>query len=137
MEEELSSIWDVFPLVFNWPWFSSTISNSPELFLGFIIIGPLLGASTLLFNDYWDREPDKSIRKKEYPLTKGLLNPGTVLWISIAFMVLAILLSYKVSILFTVLVSICVILSIVYSAPPVRLKNRAGLDLLTCTENAG
>ncbi len=137
MEEAPSSIWDVFSLVFNWSWLSRTMSDSPELFLGFLIIGPLLGASTILFNDYFDREPDRSIRKNKYPLAKGLLKPGTVLWTSILFMVLAILLSLKVSSLFAGLVSICVFLSIIYSAPPVRLKNRAGLDLLTCIFGAG
>ena len=137
MKDPISSIWDLFPLLVNQSWLASSISESPEFFLGIIVIGPLLGASTLLFNDYWDQEPDKSIRKKDYPLPKGLLKPGTVLWVSISFMVLAILISIRISLLFTGLVLTCVILSIIYSAPPIRLKNRAGLDLLTCMIGAG
>jgi chlorophyll synthase len=49
-------------------------------------------------------------------------------------MVLAVLFSLLISISFTILIIISIGLAIIYSAPPIRVKNRAGLDvLLNCT----
>ena len=50
-------------------------------FGGLIAIGPLLGGATILFNDYFDRSKDIiSRRKKDLPLTKGLLKPKPIYW---------------------------------------------------------
>ncbi|MDY6930409.1 MAG: UbiA prenyltransferase family protein [Halobacteriota archaeon] len=118
-------------------WVAEWISASSTFFLGVIVVGPLLGGSTLLFNDYWDREYDKSIRKEEFPLVAGLLSPGVVMFSSIILMVMAIFVSLQISGLFTFFIAICLLLSILYSAPPFRLKERPGLDLLTCMIGAG
>ncbi len=105
---------------------------------GFLALGPFLGGSTLLYNDYWDSEVDKTSRRKGlFPLPQGLLAPKTVLWTSLFLMSLALLFSFFVSFLFCVLVIFCVVLSLAYSTPPVRLKNRAGLDVITNAFGSG
>ncbi|UCE73735.1 MAG: UbiA family prenyltransferase [Methanomassiliicoccales archaeon] len=97
-----------------------------------MVMGPFLGGSTLLYNDYWDSEIDKISRRKGlFPLPQGLLEGKTVLKTSILFMGLALVLAIFVSLLFWLLVTSCIILSLSYSTPPIRLKNRAGLDVLT------
>jgi len=100
--------------------------------IGLIAIGPLLGGATILYNDYFDRSKDTlSRRKKNLPLIKGLLNPNSIHRLSIALFIFGVLFALFVSLLFTLFVIICIILSILYSAPPFRLKERPGLDLLT------
>jgi chlorophyll synthase len=101
-------------------------------FIGLISIGPLLGGATILFNDYFDQSKDIiSRRKKNLPLTKGLLNPISIYRLSIALFIFAVIFAFFVSLWFALFVIICIILSIVYSAPPLRLKERPGLDLFT------
>lgn len=106
--------------------------------IGFIVMGPFLGGSTLLYNDYWDWEIDKdSLRKGLFPLPQGFLKPKTALKVSIMLMSFALIFSVFVSLLFTLIVGVCLALSIAYSTPPVRLKTRAGLDILTNAVGAG
>jgi chlorophyll synthase len=101
-------------------------------FIGLISIGPLLGGATILFNDFFDKSKDTiSRRKKNLPLSKGLLNPISIHRLSITLFIFAILFAISVSLWFALFVIICVILSIIYSAPPLRLKERPGLDLFT------
>lgn len=99
---------------------------------GMIAIGPLLGGATILYNDFFDRKIDiQSIRKKHLPLLKGFIEPLSIYHLSIVFFCLAVILSLLISLIFTILLIICVFLSILYSSPPLRLKERPGLDLLT------
>jgi chlorophyll synthase len=106
--------------------------------LGLIVMAPLLGGSTLVYNDYWDHEVDKtSLRKSSFPLTKGLLSKNAILFSSIFLMLMALVISIFISILFFLLVGICIILSVIYSTPPIRLKNKAGLDVLTNALGSG
>lgn len=106
--------------------------------VGIIIIGPFLGGGTLLYNDYWDYKMDRlSLRKSDFPLPKGLIQRRTIFNISISFMLIAIILAIYISFLFAILISFIIFLSIIYSAPPIRIKNRAGLDVLLNSTGAG
>jgi chlorophyll synthase len=100
--------------------------------MGLIAIGPLLGGATILFNDFFDRKKDTISRRKEHlPLTKGLLNPNSIYRLSIALFIFAIIFAILVSLWFALFLIICIFLSILYSAPPLRLKERPGLDIFT------
>ena len=117
------------------PGWNKSFSN---FILGLVIIGPFLGGATLLFNDYWDYEVDKSSRRKsDYPLPKDLISRSIVLKLSISFMIIALILSLTISIIFTILISLCIFLSIIYSAPPLRIKSRPGFDLILNATGAG
>jgi chlorophyll synthase len=116
-------------------------SFQPEFYkfiLGLIIIGPFLGGSTLLYNDYWDFKMDKiSRRKSEFPLPKGLISRRTIFRAAITFMIFAIIFSLFISISFTILIIISIFLAIIYSAPPIRVKNHPGLDVLLNATGSG
>jgi chlorophyll synthase len=106
--------------------------------VGLIVIGPFVGGSTLLYNDFWDREVDKiNRRKSDFPLPKGLIRRETILHASYAFMLLAVLFSLILPLIFTSMVILILILSITYSAMPVRFKSRPGFDLIVNAAGAG
>ena len=106
--------------------------------IGLIIIGPLLGGATILYNDFFDRSKDTiSRRKKHLPLIKGRLKPKSIYNLSILLFGLAFIFALFVSIWFALFVSICIILSVIYSSPPLRLKEQPGLDLLTNAMGSG
>jgi chlorophyll synthase len=121
---------------------NSTSPGSYSEFYAFVFallaLGPFLGGFTLLYNDYWDSEVDrKSRRKGLFPLSQGLITHRAILRTSLVFMILAVLFSLLVSLLFAALVGVCIILSLSYSTPPVRLKNRAGIDVVTNLVGSG
>jgi chlorophyll synthase len=106
--------------------------------MGLLAMAPFLGGSTLVYNDYWDSEVDKtSKRKSMFPLPQGLLSHKSLLNGAIFLMIMALLFAFFVSIIFMILIGICIFLSILYSTPPIRLKNRAGIDVLTNAIGAG
>jgi 4-hydroxybenzoate polyprenyltransferase len=106
--------------------------------VGLITIGPLLGGATILYNDFFDRNKDKiSVRKKHLPLLKGMLKPKSIYNLSLILFVLAFIFALFVSLMFALFVSLCIILSIIYSSPPLRLKEQPGLDLLTNAIGSG
>lgn len=107
-------------------------------FVGMIVLGPLLGGATILYNDFFDRNTDTlSKRKKHLPLLKGMLKPISVYRLSIILFSLSFILALIVSIWFALLVLACIILSILYSRPPIRLKEKPGLDVLTNAMGSG
>jgi len=109
-----------------------------DFMLGLLIVGPLLGGSTLLFNDYWDCDVDKiSRRKSDFPLPKGIISRPLVFRVSTGLMAMAIILSLLISYLFALILALCVFLSIIYSAPPIRVKNRPGFDVILNASGAG
>jgi chlorophyll synthase len=111
---------------------SDVISEFYSFLFALLALGPFLGGSTLLYNDYWDSEVDKNSKRKGlFPLPQGLITHKTILWTSLLFMFLALLFSLLVSLLFALFVVICLLLSLAYSTPPVRIKERAGLDVMT------
>ena len=65
-----------------------------DFLIGFLVVGPLLGGGTLLYNDYWDYKVDRiSKRKSFYPLPQGLIKRTTIFNVSIGFFIIAFLLS--------------------------------------------
>jgi chlorophyll synthase len=111
--------------------------------MGILIMGPFLGGATILYNDYWDRNVDLgNKRKTNLPLLLGLLEPGSIIRISISLFVISIILSILASLLmrslwFFFFVTLIIVFSIIYSRPPIRLKERPGLDLLTNSIGSG
>jgi len=103
-----------------------------------LALGPCLGGFTLLYNDYWDSEVDINSRRKGlFPLPRGLIKHKTIFGASIILMLSAVVFSLLVSVLFAMLVGICILLSFSYSTPPMRLKNRAGIDVMTNLVGSG
>jgi chlorophyll synthase len=135
----------IIPFYMSWVFASHTLFAVPgqsslfiELILGLIVIGPLLAGSTLMFNDYWDMEVDKSNRRKlNKPLAMGLIPQSIIYRFSIFLMIFAVLTALYISFIFALFISASVFLSIIYSSIPIRIKNRPGFDLILNATGAG
>jgi 4-hydroxybenzoate polyprenyltransferase len=100
-------------------------ARSWEFILGAIVIGPLLGGGTVLYDDYFDRIIDRdNPRKNTLPFQKSPARPGTIIAAGIALFAISLTLASMISWVFLAI-------AILYSTPPIRLKGRGGLDLVT------
>jgi len=107
-------------------------------FLGLIAIGPFMAGATLLYNDYWDLKVDEKNRRKTYlPLLRGLVEPRTVLLSSVFLFGMAMVAAFFISYWFLFFMGIVLLLSLAYSGPPLRLKEKPGIDVVTNAIGAG
>ena len=108
------------------------IRRSWEFIVGAIVIGPLLGGGTVLYDDFYDRDADRdNPRKNQLPFQKSPAKSSSILLASLALFALSQALAALISTVFLVISVLITILSFVYSTPPLRLKSRPGLDLGT------
>jgi 4-hydroxybenzoate polyprenyltransferase len=96
-----------------------------------LVAGPLLWLAVLCVNDVWDLENDRANpRKAGSPLVQGRVTPQEVLRVGAVASVLTVLAAVPLGRLFTVGAAAVVLLGWAYSAPPLRLKVRAGADVI-------
>jgi len=99
--------------------------------LGLIVVGPLIGGSTLAYNAYTDARVDIfNPRKSHLAYVGGWLTPGLVRAIAVGLAGAGLLLSLPLGPAFATLMALCVLLSVLYSSPRTRLKSRPGGDVL-------
>jgi len=102
-----------------------------QIVFGLIIVGPLLGGFTFLFNEYFDMKSDiYNIRKITSALVVGLMDYKTALIGSFILLTLGLVLALTFSFTFFMLIFLMVVLSILYSDPRTKLKGKGGMDLL-------
>lgn len=102
-----------------------------RFWFGMVALGPCIWGATLLFNDYWDLEMDRgNPRRRRSPLLLGRVRPGHALAGSILLAVVGLALALATSAIYFGFMAGCVALSWAYSAPPLRLKQRPGADIL-------
>lgn len=112
--------------------FAGWAEETGRFWLGLIVIGPLLGGGTVIYDDYFDQEIDsENPRKNSMPFQKVPARPIVIMGSATVLFLLSLFLAVLVSVQFFVCSVIVVVLSVVYSAPPIRLKARGGLDLAT------
>jgi len=122
--------------------------------LAFLVIGPFLSTFTLLFNTYYDMgTTDRANPRKKYVrMVEEVVDRETLLWASLGFAALGLLLAAYVSGNFvgyagqdasgpvtrvvgphgfTLLMLLVAALSVAYSHPRIRWKGVAGMDLVT------
>ncbi len=115
----------------GWAIATREILPDPRLSLALVVTSVFITGSTFAYNDYADRDLDRAnIRKKGSLLVWGLLEPRVVLRLSVALAALGLLFSLLVNVTFAALMATCVLLSLLYSNPHVRLKSRGGWDLV-------
>ena len=115
----------------GWAIASRTIFPDFRIFLGFVITSVFITGSTFAYNDYTDRAVDRvNVRKKGSLLVGGVLEPRLVLELSVALAAMGLLFSLFINFVFTGLMGVCVVLSLLYSNPHVKLKGRGGWDLV-------
>lgn len=89
-----------------------------------------LNAASNSFNQVYDRRID-AINKPYRPIPSGIVSPREGLWISIFLYGFTILRASFVNRYFLLMISILVLFTIAYSAPPLRLKKRLWLSNLS------
>jgi chlorophyll synthase len=115
----------------GWAIATREILPDPQLLLAFVITSVFITGSTFAYNDYTDRDIDKiNVRKKGSLLVWGVLEPHLALELSVALAILGIFFALFINLAFTGLMGGCVVLSLLYSNPYVKLKSRGGWDLL-------
>jgi chlorophyll synthase len=114
-------------------WAIATRQVIPDLMLvlALVVASFFITGSTFAYNDYADRELDKrNIRKKGSLLMRGEIQPLNVLELAVALAILGLVLSLLINLTFMLLMAGCVLLSVMYSNPHIKLKSRGGWDLV-------
>lgn len=107
------------------------VENLPIFFLGLLLTGPLVCASSQAVNDWYDRHVD-AINEPNRPIPSGRI-PGkwglyiAVIWSTISLWVGSFL--GPIGFLATIL---ALVLAWFYSMPPIRFKNNGWLGNLAC-----
>lgn len=105
---------------------------------GLACVGPLVWGSTLLYNNYRDlREDRANPRRRRDPLVLGQVTGAQALWGARVLGALGLLVAAAVGPFFLAAMAACLALSWAYSAPPLRLKGRAGFDVLVNVVGVG
>ncbi|HEV8360990.1 MAG TPA: UbiA family prenyltransferase [Candidatus Thermoplasmatota archaeon] len=95
-----------------------------------VAIGPLLGGATLLHNNAWDLQADRANpRRQQDPLVLGLVSERQARWGARLLAALGLAVAAWVGPLFLGFMAACWALAWAYSAPPLRAKGVAGLDV--------
>jgi chlorophyll synthase len=101
------------------------------LLAGVLCLGPLIWGSTLLYNNYRDLGADRANpRRARDPLVLGIITPRQALVGSWVLGLAGLALAALIGPAFLAFMAACLALSWAYSAPPLLLKGRAGLDVL-------
>ncbi|WP_106402909.1 UbiA family prenyltransferase [Actinocorallia populi] len=102
--------------------------------LGLVIWGPLVWLAVLAINDAYDLEGDLLNPRKNTPLTAGRISEGGAKAAAYGAAALALLLSLAVRPEMALAALGFLACGWIYSVPPLKWKNRAGLDVLSnCT----
>lgn len=98
---------------------------------GVLCLGPLIWGSTLLYNNWQDLAADRANpRRQRDPLVLGRITPEQARWGAVVLGAAGLLVAAMVGPFFLLAMALCLALSWAYSAPPLRLKGRAGFDVL-------
>ena len=101
---------------------------SIDIIIGLIIYTCLMGGIYIL-NQITDIETDRA-NKKLFILSEGYVPVKHAYIEMVALWVIAILLSISVSLIFLLFIGLSLVLGILYSVPPVKLKGKPLLDTL-------
>jgi len=102
---------------------------TPEIVLGLVIYTFVMGGVYIL-NQIMDIETDR-INKKLFLLSEGYVKPKWAYFEMIILWILAIVLSYTFGSVFFIFIIFSLLLGILYSLPPIKLKGRPILDTLS------
>lgn len=115
-----------------WSHFADYMGETWRFWLGVVIAGPLLGGGTVLYDDYYDAEIDRrNPRKRRKPWFKAPATPASIMGAAVFLFVLSLALSTLINVQFFAVSAAIIVLALIYSTPPVRLKGRGGMDLVT------
>ncbi|MFX0169644.1 MAG: UbiA prenyltransferase family protein [Candidatus Hodarchaeota archaeon] len=91
----------------------------------------LFNSCVFILNQLGDIDTDRHHEmKSQLPLSAGLISQRQGLFLVIVLMVVGILLSLIVGLHYLLLLTLTILFAVIYSLPPIRLKNRPFLDLI-------
>jgi chlorophyll synthase len=128
-----AQFWIVAAAPFYIGWFLATREIWPDwrIVLGLMIVGPMIAGSTLAYNAYTDARVDIfNPRKAHLAYVTGWISPELVLALARILAITGMALSFLLDLELGVLMTLCVILSYMYSSPRTKLKSLAGGDVL-------
>ncbi len=147
----------IFPMYVGWVLAQEPVAarhlfvDQLGIVLALVVIGPLVGTFTLLFNTYYDMDTTDRVnpRKQYVTVIEDLIDRDTVRYAALGFAGLGLLLGTFVSRnlirydepivgltglvgghVFFLLIALAAILSFTYSHPLIRFKGVPGMDLL-------
>lgn len=104
--------------------------RSADVALAILTLGPLLGGSIMVTNDFFDRRVDRfNPKKTRSPLVAGTATTRRAVALMVALSTAALAASFALDAGFGVAIAAGLAMSFAYSAPPLRLKARPGADV--------
>jgi chlorophyll synthase len=105
--------------------------NLPIFFLGLLLTGPLVCASSQAVNDWYDRHVD-AINEPNRPIPSGRIPGRWGLYIAILWSLISLWVGSYLGPIGFLATSLALVLAWFYSMPPMRFKNNGWLGNLAC-----
>jgi chlorophyll synthase len=105
--------------------------NLPIFFLGLLLTGPLVCASSQAVNDWFDRHVD-AINEPNRPIPSGRIPGSWGLYIAIVWSLVSLWVGTYLGLIGFLATVLALILAWLYSMPPIRFKNNGWLGNLAC-----
>ena len=111
---------------------SETIKqNLPIFFLGLLLTGPLVCASSQAVNDWYDRHVD-AINEPDRPIPSGRIPGSWGLYIAIIWSLISLCAASYLGAIGFLATVLALVLAWLYSMPPIRFKNNGWIGNLAC-----
>jgi chlorophyll synthase len=105
--------------------------NLPVFFLGLLLTGPLVCASSQAVNDWYDRHVD-AINEPNRPIPSGRIPGRWGLYIALIWSFISLWVGSFLGAIGFVATLLALVLAWFYSMPPIRFKNNGWLGNLAC-----
>jgi chlorophyll/bacteriochlorophyll a synthase len=105
--------------------------NLPIFFLGLLLTGPLVCASSQAVNDWYDRHVD-AINEPDRPIPSGRIPGHWGFYIAIIWSLVSLYIASYLGVIGFLATVLALILAWLYSMPPVRFKNNGWIGNLAC-----
>ena len=107
------------------------LENLPIFFLGLLLTGPLVCASSQAVNDWYDRHVD-AINEPNRPIPSGRIPGKWGLYIALIWSLISLWVGSFLGPIGFLATSLALVLAWFYSMPPMRFKNNGWLGNLAC-----
>jgi chlorophyll synthase len=107
------------------------IENLPIFFLGLLLTGPLVCASSQAVNDWYDRHVD-AINEPNRPIPSGRIPGKWGLYIAVIWSLISLWVGSFLGPIGFLATTLALVLAWFYSMPPIRFKNNGWLGNLAC-----
>jgi chlorophyll synthase len=105
--------------------------NLPIFFLGLLLTGPLVCASSQAVNDWYDRHVD-AINEPNRPIPSGRIPGRWGLYIAVIWSLISLWVGSYLGLIVFLATALALVLAWFYSMPPIRFKNNGWLGNLAC-----